>query len=137
MSEKAFVMIKPDGVERGLIGEIVNRFEKKGLKLVRAELKSVDRAVAEAHYGHLRHKPFFEELVEYITSGPVFAMIIEGAGAVQNSRSLIGPTNPAEAPPGTIRGDFGLDVAANVIHGSDSVDNAKVEIERFFSKLDY
>lgn len=134
MSEKAFVMIKPDGVERGLIGDIVNRFEKKGLKLVRAELKSIEREIAETHYGHLRHKPFFEELVEYITSGPVFAMILEGTGAVQNSRSLIGPTNPAEAPPGTIRGDYGLDVAANIIHGSDSADNASREIALFFNK---
>ncbi|REK76725.1 nucleoside-diphosphate kinase [Paenibacillus paeoniae] len=132
MSEKAFVMIKPDGVERGLIGDIVHRFEKKGLKLVRAELKFIDREIAETHYGHLRHKAFFEELVEYITSGPVFAMIVEGTKAVQNSRSIIGPTNPAEAPPGTIRGDFGLDVAANVIHGSDSVDNASREIDLFF-----
>lgn len=133
MREQAFVMIKPDGVERGLIGEIVSRFEKKGLRLVRAELKSVDRETAQIHYGHLKHKPFFEELVVYITSGPVFAMIVEGKGAVQNARSLIGPTNPAEAPPGTIRGDYGLDVEQNVIHGSDSVDNARQEIERFFN----
>lgn len=134
MSEVAFIMIKPDGVERGLIGEIVSRFEKKGLKLIRAELTFITRETASTHYGHLKHKPFFEELVDYITTGPVFVMIVQGTGAVQNSRSLIGPTNPAEAPPGTIRGDFGLDVAANVIHGSDSADNASREIALFFKK---
>ncbi|MFD0587383.1 nucleoside-diphosphate kinase [Paenibacillus sp. GCM10027627] len=134
MSEKAFVMIKPDGVRRGLIGEIVSRFEKKGLSVIRAELKSIEREIAETHYGHLRQKPFFEELVAYITSGPVLALIVEGRNAVQCSRSLIGPTNPAEAPPGTIRGDFGLDVEENIIHGSDSVDNARREIDLFFYK---
>ncbi|GKU78854.1 nucleoside-diphosphate kinase [Paenibacillus sp. L3-i20] len=134
MSERAFVMIKPDGVERGLIGEIVSRFEKKGLRLVRAELTSIPKEKAEIHYEHLKSKPFFDELVEYITSGCVFSMIIEGTAAVQNVRSLIGPTNPAEAPPGTIRGDFGLDVAQNIIHGSDSVDNAIREIKLFFEK---
>ncbi|MBB3110975.1 nucleoside-diphosphate kinase [Paenibacillus phyllosphaerae] len=132
MSEKAFVMIKPDGVRRGLIGKIVCRFEEKGLALVRAELRVVSHETAEAHYGHLKDKPFFGELVDYITSGPVFAMIVEGKGAVKNSRSLIGPTNPAEAPPGTIRGDYGLTVEENVIHGSDSPDNAAMEIDRFF-----
>ncbi|NEW09810.1 nucleoside-diphosphate kinase [Paenibacillus sp. SYP-B3998] len=133
MSEKAFIMIKPDGVERGLIGEIVTRFEKKSLRLVKAELMNISRETAETHYGHLKAKAFFGELVDYITSGPVFAMIVEGKGAVQNSRSLIGATNPAEALPGTIRGDYGLDVAFNIIHGSDSPDNASREIQLFFS----
>ncbi|WP_284645601.1 nucleoside-diphosphate kinase [Paenibacillus silviterrae] len=132
MAEKAFIMIKPDGVERGLIGEIVTRFEKKGLRPVRAELMNISKETAENHYGHLKAKPFFGELVDYITSGPVFAMIVEGKGAVQNSRALIGATNPAEAAPGTIRGDYGLDVAFNIIHGSDSQDNASREIELFF-----
>ncbi|MDQ1913618.1 nucleoside-diphosphate kinase [Paenibacillus sp. GD4] len=132
MAEKAFIMIKPDGVERGLIGEIVTRFEKKGLRPVRAELMNISKETAETHYGHLRAKPFFGELVDYITSGPVFAMIVEGKGAVQNSRALIGATNPAEAAPGTIRGDYGLDVAFNIIHGSDSQDNASREIQLFF-----
>ncbi|MFB9324858.1 nucleoside-diphosphate kinase [Paenibacillus aurantiacus] len=135
MKEKAFVMIKPDGVRRGLIGEIVSRFEHKGLKLVRAELKEISRETAQTHYGHLKDKPFFGELVDYITSGMVFAMIVEGQSAVTNSRSLIGPTNPAEAPPGTIRGDYGLDVAENVIHGSDSLDNAAKEIRLFFGRV--
>jgi nucleoside-diphosphate kinase len=132
MAEKAFIMIKPDGVERGLIGEIVTRFEKKGLRPVRAELMNISKETAETHYGHLKAKPFFGELVDYITSGPVFAMIVEGKGAVQNSRALIGATNPAEAAPGTIRGDYGLDVAFNIIHGSDSQDNASREIQLFF-----
>lgn len=132
MSEKAFVMIKPDGVERGLIGEIVSRFEKKGLRIIRAELKSITPVIAQTHYAHLKSKPFFDELVDYITSGPVFAMIVEGKAAVQNVRSLIGPTNPAEAPPGSIRGDYGLEVALNIIHGSDSIDNASREIDLFF-----
>lgn len=132
MPEKAFIMIKPDGVERGLIGEIVTRFEKKGLRPVRAELMNISRETAETHYGHLKAKPFFGELVDYITSGPVFAMIVEGKKAVQNSRALIGATNPAEAAPGTIRGDYGLDVEHNIIHGSDSEDNASREIALFF-----
>ncbi|MGN7453587.1 nucleoside-diphosphate kinase [Paenibacillus pasadenensis] len=132
MSERAFVMIKPDGVRRGLIGEIVSRFEKKGLSVVKAELIQVSEATAKEHYGHLEAKPFFRELVDYITSGPSFAMIVEGTAAVKNSRYLIGATNPADAAPGTIRGDYGLDVSENVIHGSDSIDNARIEIERFF-----
>ncbi|TYP71775.1 nucleoside-diphosphate kinase [Paenibacillus methanolicus] len=135
MSEKAFVMIKPDGVRRGLIGKIVNRFEEKGLTLAWAEMMNVSRETAETHYGHLRDKPFFGELVDYITSGPVFAMIVEGRGAVKNARSLIGPTDPAAAPPGTIRGDYGLDVEENVIHGSDSPDNATREIALFFNRM--
>ncbi|MCR2804063.1 nucleoside-diphosphate kinase [Paenibacillus soyae] len=132
MEQRAFVMIKPDGVRRGLIGEIVRRFECKGLRVIRAELMQVSRETAQIHYGHLSAKPFFDELVEYITSGPVFAMIVEGCEAVANSRSLIGPTNPQDAPPGTIRGDYGLDVSENVIHGSDSADNAAKEIQLFF-----
>ncbi|RIX50490.1 nucleoside-diphosphate kinase [Paenibacillus nanensis] len=133
MSEKAFVMIKPDGVERGLVGDILSRFEKKGLRLIKAELKRISKETAEEHYGHLKAKPFFGELVDYITSGPVFAMIVEGEAAVRNARSLIGPTNPAEAAPGTIRGDYGTGVERNVIHGSDSPENASQEIERFFN----
>ncbi|MFC4102269.1 nucleoside-diphosphate kinase [Paenibacillus xanthanilyticus] len=135
MTEKAFVMIKPDGVRRALIGKIVNRFEEKGLSLAWAEMMNVSREIAETHYGHLRDKPFFGDLVDYITSGPVFAMIVEGKGAVKNVRSLIGPTDPAAAPPGTIRGDYGVDVEENVIHGSDSPDNAVREIALFFNRM--
>ncbi|MHA7964562.1 nucleoside-diphosphate kinase [Paenibacillus sp. CAU 1782] len=132
--EKTFVMVKPDGVERGLIGAIVARFENKGFKLAKGELMQLSREKAEIHYGHLRAKPFFGELVDFITSGPVFAMVLEGKDAIKNARLLIGATNPSEAGAGTIRGDFALDVEANIVHGSDSAENAEIEIERFFGK---
>lgn len=132
--EKTFVMVKPDGVKRGLIGAIVARFENKGFTLVKGELMQLSREKAEVHYGHLRAKPFFGELVDFITSGPVFAMVLEGKDAIKNSRLLIGATNPSEAGAGTIRGDFALDVEANIVHGSDSAENAEIEIERFFGE---
>ncbi|WP_246563556.1 nucleoside-diphosphate kinase [Paenibacillus montaniterrae] len=132
MMERTFVMIKPDGVRRGLIGKIVTRFEEKGFKIAEARLMTIDEQLASVHYAHLQSKPFFGELVEYITSGPVFAMILEGHEAVRNARTLIGFTNPIEATAGTIRGDYALIVDYNVIHGSDSVENAEIEIERFF-----
>ncbi|ACT03857.1 MULTISPECIES: nucleoside-diphosphate kinase [unclassified Paenibacillus] len=134
MNERAFVMIKPDGVRRGLIGEIVSRFEKKGLKPVYAELKELSEETARTHYRHLKEQLFFEDLIQYVTSGPVFAMIVEGQSAVGNARSLIGPTNPVKAPPGTIRGDYGSDIDENVIHCSDSLDHASLEIQLFFGK---
>lgn len=130
--ERTFVMIKPDGVKRGLIGKIVTRFEEKGFNIAEAKLMTIDEQLASVHYSHLQHKPFFGELVEYITSGPVFAMILEGHEAVRNARTLIGFTNPIEANAGTIRGDYALIVDYNVIHGSDSVENAEIEIARFF-----
>jgi nucleoside-diphosphate kinase len=130
--ERTFVMIKPDGVKRGLIGKIVARFEEKGFRIVEAKLMNIDEQLASVHYGHLQSKPFFGELVEYITSGPVFAIILEGHEAVRNARTLIGFTNPIEASAGTIRGDYALIVDYNVIHGSDSVENAEIEIARFF-----
>lgn len=130
--ERTFVMVKPDGVERGLIGSIVSRFENKGFKLVKAKLIQIDRPLAEIHYGEHVQKPFFGELVDFITSGPCFAMVWEGKGAVNNARSLIGKTNPADAAPGTIRGDYGLIVDSNVVHGSDSDESAEREIRLFF-----
>lgn len=130
--EKTFVMIKPDGVARGLIGRIVTRFEEKGFIIAEAQLMHLSEEKAGEHYAHLSSKPFFGELVEYITSGPVFAMILEGHEAVRNARTLIGFTNPIEAQAGTIRGDYALIVDSNVIHGSDSVENAEIEIQRFF-----
>lgn len=136
MNERAFVMIKPDGVHRGLIGEIVSRFERKGLKPVYAELKELSEETARTHYRHLKEQLFFEDLIQYITSGPVFAMIVEGRSAVANARTLIGPTNPVKAPPGTIRGDYGSDIDENVIHCSDSLDHASMEIQLFFGKID-
>jgi nucleoside-diphosphate kinase len=130
--KRTFVMIKPDGVERGLVGEIVARFERRGFRLAEARLMRVSREMAEEHYAHLKDKPFFGELVDYITSGPVFAMILEAEGAVELARQMIGATNPLNAAPGTIRADYAQSVDANVIHGSDSDENAEIEIRRFF-----
>lgn len=132
--ERTFVMIKPDGVQRGFIGEIVSRFEKKGLKLVGAKLMNVPRKTAEAHYAEHKDKPFFGELVDFITSGPVFAMVWEGEKAISVVRTLMGKTNPAEAAPGTIRGDLGLSIGMNIVHGSDSPESAAREIALWFGE---
>lgn len=129
---RTFVMIKPDGVKRNLIGEIVARFERKGFKIEAAKLMQVDRSLAERHYAEHKERPFFGDLVNFITSGPVFAMVLEGNDAVQNARSLIGKTNPTEAAPGTIRGDYATEVSSNIIHGSDSDESAAREIKLFF-----
>ncbi|AOZ90238.1 nucleoside-diphosphate kinase [Bacillus xiamenensis] len=132
--DKTFLMVKPDGVERQLIGEIVSRFEKKGLQLVGAKLMSIPKEVAETHYGEHKEKPFFGELVDFITSGPVFAMVWQGEQVVDVTRQIIGKTNPKEALPGTIRGDYGLTVGKNIIHGSDSPESAEREINLFFKQ---
>ncbi|MDI3256244.1 MAG: nucleoside-diphosphate kinase [Kyrpidia sp.] len=130
--EQTFVMIKPDGVQRGLIGEIVSRFENRGLQLVAAKLMNVSRALAEKHYEEHREKPFFGELVSFITSGPVFAMVWQGQGAISVVRQMMGKTNPQDAAPGTIRGDLALSVGMNVVHGSDSPESAAREIALWF-----
>ncbi|WP_194745810.1 nucleoside-diphosphate kinase [Staphylococcus chromogenes] len=130
--EKTFVMIKPDAVQRKLIGEIVQRLEQKGLKLVGAKLMTVPQALAEEHYGAHKSKPFYSKLISFITSAPVFAMVVEGEDAVAVSRHIIGSTNPSEATPGSIRGDLGLTVGRNVVHGSDSVESAEREINLWF-----
>lgn len=132
--DKTFLMVKPDGVERQLIGEIVSRFEKKGLQLVGAKLMSIPKEAAETHYGEHKEKPFFGELVDFITSGPVFAMVWQGEQVVDVTRQIIGKTNPKEALPGTIRGDYGLTVGKNIIHGSDSPESAEREINLFFKQ---
>ncbi|MEB2269606.1 nucleoside-diphosphate kinase [Bacillus safensis] len=132
--DKTFLMVKPDGVERQLIGDIVSRFEKKGLQLVGAKLISIPKEVAETHYGEHKEKPFFGELVDFITSGPVFAMVWQGDQVVDVTRQIIGKTNPKEALPGTIRGDYGLTVGKNIIHGSDSPESAEREINLFFKQ---
>lgn len=132
--EQTFIMVKPDGVSRGLIGEIVLRFERKGFTLTDAKLMMVPKEKAEKHYSDLKEKPFFKELVDFISSGPVFAMVWEGRNAVKQSRVLIGATNPVDADVGTIRGDFATDVASNIIHGSDSIESAEREIQLFFGK---
>jgi nucleoside-diphosphate kinase len=135
-TERTFVMVKPDGVQRGLIGEIVSRLEDRGLKLVGAKFMQIDRELAEQHYGEHEDKPFFEDLVSFITSGPVMAMVWEGQDAVSQVRTMMGETDPAESPPGTIRGDLGLDLGRNVIHGSDDEDPGanEREIELFFDE---
>lgn len=125
-------MVKPDGVERGLVGEIIRRLELKGLRLVEARMRTVDRDLAGEHYAEHRERPFFGELIAFITGGPVMAMVWEGESAVSVARILIGPTNPATAPPGTIRGDFGLETTQNLVHGSDSLTSANREIGLWF-----
>ena len=127
-------MVKPDGVQRGLIGEIVSRFEDRGLKLVGGKFIRIDEELAHEHYGEHEGKPFFEGLVAFITSGPVFAMVWEGADATRQVRAMVGETDPAESAPGTIRGDFGLDLGHNVIHASDHEDEGanEREIDLFF-----
>lgn len=132
--EKTFLMVKPDGVQRNLIGEIVKRFEAKGFKLVGAKLMTVSEELAHEHYGEHKDKPFFGELVEFITSGPVFAMVWEGENVISVARNMMGKTNPQEAAPSTIRGDFGVTVGKNIIHGSDSPESAEREINLWFKE---
>lgn len=132
--EKTFIMVKPDGVQRGLVGEIVNRFEQKGFVLVGAKLMQISNSLAEEHYGEHKERPFFGELVDFITSGPVFAMVWEGEEVIKAARNMIGATNPLEATPGSIRGDYAVTVGKNIIHGSDSVDSANREINLFFNE---
>lgn len=132
--ERTFLMVKPDGVQRNVIGEIVSRFEKKGFQLMGAKLMIISKELAEKHYQEHADKPFFGGLVEFITSGPVFAMVWEGSNVVQAARNMMGTTNPVNAAPGTIRGDFGINLSMNIIHGSDSVENAKREIALFFDE---
>ncbi|MCY1621615.1 nucleoside-diphosphate kinase [Staphylococcus pettenkoferi] len=131
--ERTFLMLKPDAVQRNLIGEVISRIERKGLKLVGAKLMTVPRSLAETHYSEHQGKPFYEGLVSFITSAPVFAMVVEGEDAVDVSRHIIGETNPSEAAPGTIRGDFGLTIGRNIIHGSDSTESADKEINLWFN----
>ncbi|UTR09623.1 MULTISPECIES: nucleoside-diphosphate kinase [Evansella] len=131
--ERTFLMVKPDGVQRGLIGEVLSRFEKKGFTLAGAKMLAISKELAEQHYGEHKERPFFGELVDFITSGPVFAMVWEGDNVIAEARKMMGKTNPQEAAPGTIRGDFGVQVSMNIIHGSDSEESAKREIELFFN----
>lgn len=132
--ERTFLMVKPDGVQRNLVGEIVGRFESKGFQLVGAKLMNISQELAEQHYGEHKERPFFGELVEFITSGPVFAMVWEGENVISTSRLMTGATNPTESAPGTIRGDFAVTVGKNIIHGSDSTESASREINLFFKE---
>jgi nucleoside-diphosphate kinase len=140
MPERTFVMLKPDAVQRGLVGELISRIERKGLKIIAMKMIQIDRALAERHYEVHRGKHFFEELVEFVTSSPVVVMVVEGEEAIKVIRRMMGATNPFEAEPGTIRGDFGCDLTKNLIHGSDSPETAAREIALFFQEgeiLDY
>lgn len=130
--ERTYLMIKPDGVQRNLVGEIIRRFEAKGFTLVGLKLLSVSRELAEEHYGVHRQRPFFAGLVDFITSGPVVAMVWEGDGVITSARKMIGATNPLTAEPGTIRGDFGVTIGRNIIHGSDAPETAQAEIALWF-----
>lgn len=130
--ERTLVIIKPDGVQRGLVGEIIGRLEKRGLKIVALKMHVIERAIAERHYGEHAGKPFYGGLVDYITSGPVVTMVLEGPQAIAATRSTMGATRPVEAAPGTIRGDLGIMVGRNLIHGSDGPESAAREIELFF-----
>lgn len=133
--QRTFIMVKPDGVKRGLIGEIIKRFEQKGFHLLKAELMMVEKEKAELHYAEHKEKPFFGELVDFITSGPVFAMVWEGENIIQVSRLMIGSTSPESAAAGTIRGDFANSKQENIIHGSDSIVSAEREISNLFGSL--
>lgn len=130
--ERTFIMIKPDGVQRGLIGDVISRFEQKGFILVGMKFMAVSRELAEKHYEVHKERPFFSGLVNFITSSPVVAMVWEGKNVIASARTLIGSTNPVEAQPGTIRGDFGIEVGRNLIHGSDAPETAQQEIALWF-----
>lgn len=131
--EQTLVLIKPDAVQRGLVGAIISRLERRGLKIVALKMIKMDQALAQNHYAVHRGKPFFEGLVNFITSSPLIAAVFEGPHAVEIVRSTMGATDPAQAAPGTIRGDLALDIGRNLVHGSDSVENAEKEIGLFFN----
>ena len=135
MAQRTLVLVKPDGVKKGLTGEIISRLEKKGLKIVAMRMLQMDKALARKHYAVHDGKPFFAGLVDFITSGPVVAVVVEGEKSVEVVRKLMGETDPVKAAPGTIRGDYGLDIGENLIHGSDSEENARTEIALFFPDL--
>jgi nucleoside-diphosphate kinase len=132
--ERTLIIIKPDAVQRGLIGQIITRFERRGLRLAGMKLIHIDQALAEKHYAIHKGKPFYEPLIQYITSSPVVVMALEGNEAIEIARRTMGATNPAEAAPGTIRADFGLEIGRNLVHGSDGEDTAAIEIPLFFDE---
>ena len=134
--ERSLILVKPDAFARGLTGEIIARFERKGLKIVAMKHMTVSNELAEEHYGEHRDKPFFGDLVEFITGDPLVALVLEGHEAVKAARQVIGATNPIEAAPGSIRGDYGLEVQTNLVHGSDSSESSAREIGLFFPELE-
>jgi nucleoside-diphosphate kinase len=133
--ERTLVLCKPDAVARGLVGEVVGRLERKGFRLLAMELRTLDEAVAKQHYAEHEGKPFFDDLVTFITSGPLVAICVEGPEAVAAVRTLMGPTNPVAAAPGSIRGDYGLEIEKNLVHGSDSKESATRELALFFPQM--
>ena len=132
--ERTLVIVKPDGVQRGLAGEIISRFERRGLRIAAMKLMQMSLELAQRHYAVHKGKPFYEPLLQYITSGPVVVMVLEGRDVIETVRRTMGATNPAQAAPGTIRADFGLEIGRNLVHGSDGPDTAAYEIPLFFSK---
>jgi nucleoside-diphosphate kinase len=136
MSERSFAMVKPDGVAAGLTGEVISRIERRGLRLIAIRKVTMGRAVAEEHYGEHVERPFYGELVEFITSGPVVMLVVEGDGAIAVLRTMMGATDPKDAAPGTIRGDFALDVGQNIVHGSDGTESAARELALHFADLE-
>ncbi len=131
--ERTLIIIKPDAVQRGLIGQIITRFERRGLRIAAMKLIHIDKALAERHYAIHKGKPFYEPLIQYITSSPVVVMALEGNDAIEIARRTMGATNPAQADPGTIRADFGLEIGRNLVHGSDGPDTAAIEVPLYFS----
>ena len=134
--QQTLILVKPDAFARALTGEVIARFERKGLRLAALKLMTVESALAEQHYAEHRDKPFFGDLVDFITGGPLVALVLEGFEAISAARQVIGATNPIQAAPGSIRGDFGLEVQTNLVHGSDSPESATREIGLFFPELD-
>jgi nucleoside-diphosphate kinase len=132
LPDRTLILVKPDAFERALTGEVIARFERKGLRVVGLKLMQVDVELAERHYGEHAGKPFFPELVEFITRGPLVALVLEGEGAIEAARQVIGATNPLEAAPGSIRGDFATEIGENIVHGSDSPTSAERELKLFF-----
>ena len=134
-TECTLVLVKPDGVRRGLAGEVISRLERKGLTLVAMELRTLPRATAEAHYAEHAERPFFGELVEFIAGGPLVALVVEGPNAIAGVRLMMGATNPVEATPGSVRGDYALEIGENLVHSSDSTESAAREVGLFFPAL--
>ena len=134
MIERTYIMLKPDAIERGLMGAVISRIENKGYKIVNAKMMNLNEEILKEHYAHIADRPFFPAIVEYMTRGPVCAMIVEGENAVKGMRIIMGATKFEEATAGTIRGDFANSTSENIIHGSDSLENAEIEIKRFFGE---
>ena len=135
MPERTLILVKPDAVRRNLIGEVISRIERKGLRVIAMDLRTIDRETAETHYAEHAEKPFFRPVVDFITGGPAVALVVEGERAVEAFRALAGATDPVKALPGTIRGDYALEVGENIVHGSDSAESADREIKIFFPEL--